>query len=127
MRSIPIVLIALVLITSCEEKEKSYTGAMTATHDCAKEPNVSINSSDGMFIFISACERISINGSNNKVKIEAANKVGIKGGNNVVEMGAIDYISVHGSDNTVNYKKGLTRTSPNVVASGDNNTVVQMN
>ena len=128
MRRTLIALMALVPVTGCGDDSQtcvSYTVVTTATHDCAKGPNVSIDTSDGTFKLTGTCERVLISGGNNKVTIEATKRIDINGAKNVVEVDAVDVIRVNSSGNTINYKKGLTRKTPDVVAVGDNNSIIQ--
>jgi hypothetical protein len=129
MRRMLIALIALAPATGCGDESPtgvSYTAVTTPTHDCAKGPNVSIDTSDGTFKFTNTCERILINGGNNKVTIEAAKRIDVDGGKNVIEVGAADMIRIKGVGNTTKFKnKGVTRKTPDVGAIGDNNSLVQ--
>jgi len=129
MRRILIALIALVPVTGCGDESHtgvSYTVVTTATHDCAKGPNVSIDTIDGTFTFTNMCERILVKGGNNKVTIEAAKRIDVDGGKNVIEVGAVDMIRANGVGNTIKFKnKGVTRKTPDVVATGDNTSLFQ--
>src|SRR5438477_7695892 len=53
MRRILIVLIALVPLAGCGESSTSvsYAVVTTATHDCARQPNASLDTSGGTFAF----------------------------------------------------------------------------
>ena len=107
MKSLWLAPAALLLLAACGEgeKDKSYTGETTASHDCSKEPLLAINTSGGTLTFTSVCERITINGDGNNVKIEAASTVAINGAKNAVEIGATDKINIVGSNNTIHYQK----------------------
>ena len=110
MRKILIALFALLPLTGCGDESQtgvSYTVVTTATHDCAKGANISIDASDGTFKLTGTCERMLISGGNNRVTIEATKRIDINGANNVVEVDAVDVIRVNSSGNTINYKKGL--------------------
>lgn len=98
----------------------------TATHDCAKEPNVSINTGDGTFTFTGPCDKIGINGGKNKVTIESVKKLVINGSKNTVDVEAADKISITGAENTVSYKRGVTEKTPKVAAIGANNKLNQI-
>jgi Protein of unknown function (DUF3060) len=115
--------VALLLLAACGEPDKSYTGETIATHDCSKEPLLAINTTDGMLTFTSMCERITITGDGNNVKIEAASAVAINGARNTVEIGATDKISVAGSNNTVHYQKSLSGGLLAISTLGEKNTV----
>jgi hypothetical protein len=123
MRSVLVALLALLPATALADK--SYTDK-SATHDCAKEPNVSINTGDGTFTFTGKCEKIAVNGGENKVKIDSVVKLVVNGGENVVDVEAADKIAVNGSDNTVNYKRGISGKAPKVASIGNNNKLNQV-
>ena len=121
------VLVALLtLIPATALAEQVYTDDKGANHDCAKEPNVTINVGDGPFNFTGKCERIVINGGDNKVKIESVSKLTINGTDNVVDVDAADKISVVGSDNKVNYKRGISGKSPKISSVGTGNKLTQV-
>jgi hypothetical protein len=121
MKSILLALIVVISLAACGSEDKSYTGEKTATHDCSKEPALSITTSNATLTFTSTCERVSINGDDNR--IEATKAVAISGSKNVVEIGAADKISANGSDNTVYYAKALTGSTSNIYTTGNNNRV----
>src|SRR5436309_1350301 len=108
MRRTLIALVALVPISGCGESETnvSYTTVTSPSHDCAKGPNASIETSDGTFRFAGTCDRIVVNGGNNKFTIEAAKRIEVNGANNVVEISAVDIARLNSPGNTINYKKG---------------------
>jgi len=56
---------------------------------------------------------------------EAAKRIDINGAKNVVEVGAVDTIRVNSSGNTINYKKTLSGKRSDIVAIGDNNSIIQ--
>jgi uncharacterized protein (DUF2345 family) len=66
-----------------------------------------------------------INGANNRLTIEAAKSIDINGANNVIEIDAVDDVKMNSTGNTVTYKRGLTRSNATIVASGDNNKIIQ--
>jgi hypothetical protein len=113
-------LLALLALPAVAAADRVYTDK-TATHDCAKEPNVSINTGDGTFTFTGPCEKIGINGGKNKVTIESVKKLTVNGSKNTVDVDAADRIGVNGAENTINYKRGITEKTPKVGALGQNN------
>jgi len=129
MKRIAFALIAVVVVAGCGDGSRtdvSYTAVTSTTHDCSKGPNASIDTSDAAFSLTSTCERILVKGGNNKVTIEAAKRIDVDGGKNVIEVGAADMIRVNGVGNTIKFKnKGVTRKNPDVVAIGDNNSLIQ--
>jgi uncharacterized protein (DUF2345 family) len=129
MKRFVFALIAVAVVTGCGDGSRtdgSYTVVTDATHDCAKGPNASIDSSDAAFKLTSTCERILVKGGNNKVTIEAAKRIDVDGGKNVIDVGAADVIRVNGVGNMIKFKnKGVTKKTPEVVAIGDNNSLFQ--
>jgi uncharacterized protein (DUF2345 family) len=129
MKRIPFTVIAVAAVTGCSDgavTDVSYTVVTNATYDCAKGPNASIDASDGAFRLTSTCERILVKGGNNKIAIEAAKRIDVDGAKNVIEVAAADTIRVNGVGNTIKYKKkGVTKKTQDVVAIGDNNTLMQ--
>ncbi|HWU89305.1 MAG TPA: DUF3060 domain-containing protein [Kofleriaceae bacterium] len=115
------VLVAVLLaLPAAAAADRVYTDK-AAAHDCAKEPNVSINTGEGTFTFTGPCEKIGINGGKNKVTIESVKKLVVNGSKNIVDVDAADKIGVNGADNTINYKRGVTEKTPKVGAIGANN------
>ena len=130
MTRIAFALIAVAVVTGCGDAshtEVSYTVVTNTIHDCAKRPNASIDTSDAEFKLTSTCERILVKGGNNKLTIEAAKRIDVDGAKNVIEIGAADMIRVNGVGNTIKFKKkGVTKKTPDVVAIGDNNSLIQL-
>ncbi|MDX2092325.1 MAG: DUF3060 domain-containing protein [Kofleriaceae bacterium] len=116
-------LIALPLTSGADGR--SYTGDKNVTHDCAAEPEVSINTGDATVVVKGTCAKISINGGSNKVTLDGAKTLSVNGSTNRVIVVAADKISVTGSDNQVTYKKGLSAAKPKVSAMGSGNQVTQ--
>ena len=116
-------LIALPLTAAAD---RSYNAEKTVTHDCAKEPAVSVNVAGGTYTFTGPCTKISINGSDNKFKIDSVEKLAINGSKNAVDVDAADKIAVTGSENTVNYKRGVTAKAPKVASLGAGNKLNQV-
>ena len=118
MRSVLIALLALVPATALADR--SYNSEQDVTHDCAKDSKVSVNVSSGTYTFTGKCEKISINGAGNKVKVESVEKISINGSKNTVDVDAVDKLAVTGSDNTITYKRGVNG-KPKVASTGANN------
>ena len=127
MRKILIALVALVPLAGCGDSSTgvSYAVVTTATHDCARAPNASLDTSGGTFAFTGTCERIRVSGGNNRITIAAARNVVIDGANNVVEIDATDNVRANGAGNTIKFKKGLTVKRPAVSTIGDNSPIIQ--
>jgi hypothetical protein len=116
-------LITLVIPTTTFAGGRSYNAETTITHDCAKEPDVSVNSSAAKATFTGTCDKISLNGSKLSVTIESVRKLSINGASNTVDIGGVDKLAVNGSDNKVSYKKSVEGGKPKVVTTGAGNKI----
>lgn len=123
MRSVLAALLALLPATALADR--SYNSEKTVSHDCAKEPAVSVNVAGGTYTFTGPCTKVSINGSGNKVKLASVEKLAINGSKNAVEVDAVDKASVTGSENTLSYKRGVNG-KPKVASLGANNKLEQV-
>jgi hypothetical protein len=120
MKTVLIALLALSLAPAPALADRSYNSERNVTHDCAKDPEVSVNVSGGTYTFTGKCDKISLNGAGNTVKVESVKKLAVNGSKNTVSVDAVDKLSVNGSDNTVNYKRGVSG-KPKVASLGTNN------
>jgi hypothetical protein len=93
--------------------------------DCAKQPNQSIDAGDGTLVYIGACDRIVINGGENRLTVESVKQLVINGSENVVDVGAVDAIQINGDENKVNYKKGVSGAKPRITSLGAHNVASQ--
>ena len=118
-------LFAASLIPASALADAVYT-TNSANHDCAKEPNAVINHGGGTYTFTGTCEKITVNGGENKVTIDGVKKLSITGSGNTVNVNAAEKINVTGSDNTVNYKKGIDSPKPKVGSLGQGNKINQV-
>jgi uncharacterized protein (DUF2345 family) len=129
MNRVPLALMALLVVAGCGEGSRtdvSYAVVKSSTHDCAKDSNVSIETSELGFKLTSTCDRILIKGGKNRITIEAAKMIDVDGAQNTLEVSAVDVIRVNGVGNTVKFKKkGVTKKTQDIVAIGDNNTLIQ--
>lgn len=123
MRSVLAALLALLPATALADR--SYNSEKTVSHDCAKEPAVSVNVAGGTYTFTGPCTKVSINGSGNKVKLASVEKLAINGSKNAVEVDAVDKASVTGSENTLSYRRGVNG-KPKVASLGANNKLEQV-
>lgn len=103
----------------------SYNAETNVTHDCAKDPNVSVNSSSGTFVFTGACAKIAINGSSVNATIESIEKLAINGSVNTVAVTAVDKLAVNGSNNVVTYKKSISGRKPKIASLGRGNKITR--
>ena len=126
MRKFLTALVAFAPLAGCGELSSVVSVVTAATHDCAKAPNASLDTSGGSVAFTGTCERIRVTGGNNRIAIAAAKAVEIDGANNVVEIDATDNVKANGAGNTIKFRKGLTVKRPAVVHTGDNSPVIQM-
>jgi len=124
------VFIAVLAGSGCSDESPpglSYMVVTGPTHDCAKGPSASIEASGSEFKLTSTYERILIRGAGNRIAVEAAKRIDVDGAKNDIEVGATDVIRVNGTGNTIKYRnKGVTRAAPEVVAIGDNNSLIRL-
>jgi hypothetical protein len=93
--------------------------------DCAKQPSHTINTGDNTITYTGTCERIVINGGDNRLTIENVKQLAVNGGNNVVDIGGVDQISINGDGNKINYKKGLSGAKPRITSTSAHNEATQ--
>jgi Protein of unknown function (DUF3060) len=115
---------SLTLGPGAARAEKIYTDK-TATHDCVKEPEVTINTGGGTYTLTGPCTKVVVTGGDNKIKAESALKLSVNGSKNNVEIDAVDRLAVNGNDNTVTYKRGVTG-KPKAAAIGGRNNLNQV-
>ncbi len=129
MRSVLMALLAplalLALLPGTALADRSYNSEKTVTHDCAKDPEVSVNVGGGTYTFTGPCTKVSINGSGNQVKLASVEKLAVNGSKNTVDVDAVDKVAVTGSDNTVTYKRGV-HGKPKAASLGTNNKLEQV-
>lgn len=134
-------LLALVPTVALAGDGRSYNSEKSVAHDCAKDgTEVSVNVSGGTSVFTGSCDKISINGSGNKVTIATGNKIAINGArnkvtvaagkkiavngaNNTVTIDAADKIAATGIENTITWKRGLSGKQPKVTSPGIKNKI----
>ena len=126
MKVLASLIFASVLAPSLAIADVSYNAETDVTHDCAKDPAVSVNSSSGTFVFTGACEKIAINGSAVKVTIESIEKLAINGSANTVAVTAVDKLAVNGSNNVVTYKKAISGKKPKIATLGRGNKITKV-
>jgi DUF3060 family protein len=126
LRLISLVFVCSVAASGIAAADSVYAGAKNVTHDCAKEPSVTINDGEGSYKFTGTCARIAVMGGENKLTIAAVKDLAITGGDNTIDVDAADKISVTGSGNKVTYKKGLSGAKPKVSTIGTDNKIKQV-
>lgn len=114
---------ALALASSASADVVYNDAAVTATHDCGEDPEVSINGSSSTLTLVGTCTKVAISGSSNKVTIQASDKVSVSGSMNEVAIEAANKIAVVGSANQVSWKKGLKGAKPKVSNVGTGNKI----
>jgi hypothetical protein len=102
---------------------KSFNAGRGTTWDCAKDPDVTINHSNGTYTFKGACKKISVNGSSLKITIESVDRLSVNGSANTIAVTAVDDLSVNGSQNQITYARGVQRATPAISNRGVGNTI----
>jgi hypothetical protein len=115
----------LVAIPLTASAGRSYTGDAAIEHDCATEPDVSVNSSNATATFKGTCDKIAINGSHSKITVEGVKHLAITGSSNTLALVAVDKIAVTGARNTVTYKRGVSGATAKVSSLGKGNKVTR--
>jgi hypothetical protein len=115
--------LALAAATTARADLSINDSGVTVAHDCATDPEVSINGSRVELTLSGACTKLAINGSSCTVGVASAIKVAVNGSSNVVTVDAADKIAVTGSSNKVTYRRGVTKKKPKVAILGSKNSV----
>jgi len=115
----------LVVVTplTSAQADKNFNSGTGTTWDCAKDADVTINTSNGTYTFKGACKDINVNGSGLMLAIESVTDLTINGSKNTVNVAASDDINVNGNDNTVTWGKGIKGKAPDVNTLGTGNKV----
>jgi hypothetical protein len=96
------------------------------TIDCAKKPTYSVNTDENTLTFVGTCDRIDVNGGDNRLTIESVKTLALNGDNNKAAVVGVDSISMNGNDNRVSYKKGLSAAKPKISNPGNDNKAEQV-
>lgn len=111
-------------LPSLASAEVEYNEAeQNVSHDCGKDPVVSIVSASGTFAFTGACSKISVDGASNKLTVQSVDKISIAGSSNEIAIDAANKISVVGSANIVTWKKGVSGPKAKVGNVGSGNKI----
>lgn len=114
----------VVLGPATAHADKTFNSGKGATWDCAKDDDVTINTSGGTYTFKGACKDINVNGASLTISIESVEDITVNGTKNKVTIGAVDDINVNGNDNTVTYGAALEAgKKPSVSSLGSGNTI----
>lgn len=122
--ALPALLALLTLRPATARAERIYTDK-AATHDCAKEPEVTINAGGGTYTLTGPCTKVVVNGGDNKLTADSVVKLSVTGSKNTVEVEAVDRVAVNGHENTISYKRGVTG-KPKLAAIGGRNHLNQV-
>jgi hypothetical protein len=114
---------ALAFATAAHADRSINDSGVKIDHDCATDPEVSINGSSVELTLTGACTKLAINGSSCTVTVASASKVAVNGSTNTVAIDAADKIAITGSNNTVTYKRGVTKKKPKISKLGSKNSV----
>ncbi|MBC7977596.1 MAG: DUF3060 domain-containing protein [Myxococcales bacterium] len=107
-------------------KAAAAPSADGSAHDCAKQPDVTINEGDGNHRFVGSCAKILINGGDVTANIERVQSLVLNGSDNTITLGTVDKITVNGSDNKISYRASGSGGKPKVSSLGDNNKISQV-
>lgn len=113
----PLVLALALLVPSLASADRLVQGADHGSFDCGEDPVVVIHAAEGEFTFTGVCEKIVVNGADNKLTIANVKKLAIVGAGNTAGVGGVDKIGVTGSDNAVTYKGTTSGKGTTAVAS----------
>lgn len=111
-----VVFLACVLFSVPALADRTVTGD-SGSFDCRKDPVVVIQHGDGDYTFTGTCDKIVVNGGDNKLTIENVKKLSLVGTDNKVTVQGADKIGVTGSDNVVTYKGTVSGKGKVAVAS----------
>jgi hypothetical protein len=99
--------------------------ATAGIHDCDGRA-VAIASDNQSIQLQGQCAVVTMRGTGNAISIAAANRILVDGPGNVLSVAAADQITVRSAGNSVAYARGVNSARPVVVATGDNNSLVQL-
>jgi Protein of unknown function (DUF3060) len=116
-------LVSSLLVSSAAAEVVFEEAELSVSHDCGKDPEVSISSASGTFTFTGACKKISVDGAANQLTVQSVEKISLVGSMNVVTIDAAGKISLVGSSNQVTWKKGLGGAKPKISNVGTANKV----
>jgi hypothetical protein len=95
------------------------------THDCAKDPAVSVLGNKNKITITGTCKRIDVAGDDNTLIVASVTNVSISGNKNTLTIEAVDQINAAGNENTVTWKKGVAGPKAKVSTLGSKNSVTQ--
>ena len=110
----------IVVVPGVAHADKHFLGGRGATWDCAKDPVVHIDSSNGKYQLRGPCTEIHVNGSHDALAIESVRELHVNGGHNVFAIASAgDAVHVNGASNSVHWTSG----NPEVHINGAHNDV----
>lgn len=125
MKRIAILVPVLALLTACSDAAPEHVLRTSGTHDCAREPRVTVEANSIAMTFIGMCERIVIKGDGNTITAASVTRIEIAGKGNSIAIDAVDRIQISGSDNAVRYRKSVSRVTAFSTV-GHNNDIAQV-
>src|SRR5438105_13738269 len=66
---------------------------LNGNHDCGKDGELVVQGNDNNFVVTGACEKVTVNGNHNNIRLESAKAVTINGNENNVSIDAADAIT----------------------------------
>jgi hypothetical protein len=103
--------VVAVLAPPTASADKAYNQGKGGAWDCANDPAVKINTSNGSFVITGTCKRITINGNTNTVTADTTAKLDVNGNSNTIEAKQADVIVTTGNDNKLHYGNPGAKTS----------------
>ena len=100
-----------------------HNNKKTVTHDCAKDPDAAVEGNENTITFTGTCTLISVDGNDNKLKVESVKSLSVRGNKNSVAVDAVDAIDAPGNDNKVTWAKGISDKRPKVSSLGSRNKI----
>jgi hypothetical protein len=97
----------------------------TVTHDCAKDPEVSVGGNSNTLTLTGECTKVTVQGNSNTLTIASTKQLIVNGNKNTVAVEATDAIRVPGSENKISWKKPIAEKKPAVKAPGSKNKITQ--
>src|SRR5258705_10933605 len=78
--------LAVLSVPALVAADPVYKSGKNVSHDCAKDPSVTITGGDGSYKFTGACEKIAVTGGKNTLTIESVKEIAVTGGDNTIDV-----------------------------------------
>lgn len=95
------------------------------TIDCNKTKTVAITQSNTSTMLTGTCDKVTVTGKSNTVRIEATKNLTVTGAVNTIAVVKVDKIAATGAKNSITWNAGLTGKAPKIAATGQGNTVAK--